>query len=133
MWNVICDNERYDIAINVSINRMKLSVKGLWQTGDGYLEDLEKACKGLKPGFDLVANLTAMKPAGAVGVVHEKAQKLLLSCGLLRTAEVQSDRAIVRITVDRYSDNSGMEKQVFTSSENAIAWLDEMEVSVEKR
>lgn len=107
------------------MNRMYIAIKGLWTTADGYLNDLTAACKGMSTGFSIHVDLITMKPVGRdLGVVHEEAQKILLSHGLAHTAEVQNDRALLRMAVDRYSSNSGMAKQVFDSHEKAKAWLD---------
>ncbi len=123
---VFAENERYELKTDHSINRLYITIKGLWRKKDGYLEDLEKACQSMKKGFKIHVDLTTMvAPRGEIGVVHEEAQRILMKYGLVQTAEVQNDSAITRMALKKYSDNSGMSKRVFFSHEEAKAWLDE--------
>ena len=120
----IANNERYELRCDNSINRLFINIKGLWKTKEGYLEDLENACSNLKRGFTMHVDLTTMKPPGEeIGGVHEEAQRIVQRHGLGSTAEVQADRALLRMALERYSDNSGMDKQVFLSNEEAENWL----------
>lgn len=120
----IANNDRYILEVDDSINRMYITIKGYWRTKDNYLEDLEEACKQMKPQFKIHVDLTTMTaPSAKVGVVHEDAQKMLMHYGLVQTAEVHNDSALTRLAVNRYSDNSGMSKRIFSSHEEARNWL----------
>lgn len=115
----IANNDRYELKCDTSKNRLFVTIKGLWKTRDGYIKDLEAACQKLRPGFSMLVDLLTMKPHGEIGSVHEEAQRLVLKFGLAKTAEIQTDRAILRLSLDRYSNNSGMNKEVFSSYEAA--------------
>ncbi|MCV9386538.1 hypothetical protein [Reichenbachiella ulvae] len=122
----VANNDRYELKVDESINRMYITIKGYWRIKDNYLEDLEEACKLMKPKFKIHVDLTTMTaPPAKVGVVHEEAQKMLMKYGLAQTAEVHNDSALTRLAVNRYSENSGMTKQVFSSHEEAKKWLDQ--------
>ena len=123
----IAKNERYELTCDPDRNRLFITIKGLWKTNEGYLEDLKEACQKMESGFTIHVDLTTMKPCGDdMGAVHEQAQKILMSYGLSNTAEVQEDRALLRMAVAKYSDNSGMKKRVFFTHEEAEEWLDSL-------
>ncbi|MEO1253933.1 MAG: hypothetical protein AAFY41_03470 [Bacteroidota bacterium] len=123
--DLVSENDRYSLKCDNNRNRLFITIKGLWKSKDSYLKDLEAACKKMTPGFTIHVDLTTMKPPGQeIGGVHEEAQRILLKYGLSNTAEVQTDRALLRLALERYSDNSGMRKRVFFSHEEAEEWLD---------
>ena len=124
----IAKNNRYKLLCDQERNRMFITIEGLWKTKDGYLEDLKEACEQMATGFTIHVDLTSMKPCGdEIGSVHVAAQKILMDYGLAHTAEVQADRAILRMSVAKYSDNSGMKKRVFLTHAEAERWLDSLQ------
>lgn len=120
------NNEFYELRVDKTANRMYITIKGFWREKGNYLEDLEEACKAMSPGFKIHVDLTTMKtPRQDVGEVHIEAQKLLMNYGLIKTAEVHGPDALARMAINKYSDNTGMYKQIFSSNEGAKKWLDE--------
>ncbi len=121
----IADNERYGLEVDQSINRLYIRISGFWRTKDGYLEDLTEACKHMQTGFKIRVDLRTMKPPRQeIGEVHVEAQKILMSHGLARTAEVLGGDALSRMALKKYADTSGMAKREFATLEEADAWLD---------
>jgi hypothetical protein len=115
----------YELKADYAKNRLYISIIGFWREKGNYLADLESACKTVKEGFTIQVDLVEMKaPTREVGVVHEEAHVILMKYGLAHTAEVQSGNAITKMALRKYSDNSGMDKQVFLSHEEAAKWLD---------
>jgi hypothetical protein len=124
--NKIAENEYYVIQVEPGKNRFYLRVMGFWKNTSivpNYLTDIEKGVKMLRSGFCIISDLREMKtPPQEVGILHEKAQKVLVLAGLDRTAEVLSD-AILKMALNKYSINSQMKKQAFSTVEEAEKWL----------
>lgn len=114
------------MKVDTSSNRLYITIKGFWRDKGNYLGDLETACRTMNSGFKIHVDLTGMKaPKPEVGKVHEDAQKMLMQFGLSQTAEVHGRDAIARMALNKYSTNSGMDKQVFSTHDEAKAWLDQ--------
>lgn len=120
----IAENDRYELKVDNSINRIFITIKGYWQSKEGYLEDLKKSISEVSEGFKIHVDLTSMiTPKPEIGSVHVEAQKMLMEAGLAQTAEVLGSNAIAKMTIKKYSNNSGMSKQIFDNHEDAEAWL----------
>ncbi|MBN2532289.1 MAG: hypothetical protein JXB88_05330 [Spirochaetales bacterium] len=123
----IANNDFYSMKVDESKNRFYLTIEGFWETGDQvpeYLDDLKKAVKHLSNGFTILSDLIQMKtPTQEIGALHVKAQKYLIDSGLSKTAEVHPLSMIAKMTVDRFSEESGMKKGMFSSKEEAEKWL----------
>ncbi|MEM9340623.1 MAG: hypothetical protein AAGA66_17950 [Bacteroidota bacterium] len=123
----LVDNARYELGVDTRLNRMYITVKGYWFTGEGYLADLEKACRLMIKGFKSHIDFTSMQtPRAEVGEVHVEAQRLLMAYGLTKTAEVVGKDAIVKMALKKYSLESGMQREVFSSHSDAKYWLDHL-------
>ncbi len=121
----LAENERYELLVDAPSNRIYITVKGYWFTGEGYLEDLEKACLSMKKGFKTHIDFTSMKtPRAEVGEVHVEAQRLLISYGLSYTAEVVSEDAIIRMALRKHAANTNIQREIFSSHADAKYWLD---------
>ncbi|MFT4738779.1 MAG: hypothetical protein ACI8QD_000913 [Cyclobacteriaceae bacterium] len=115
----------YELKADYSKNRMYICILGFWREKGSYLADLDAACKTMSRGFSIQVDLAEMKaPRNEIGQVHEEAQVILMKYGLAHTAEIQSGNAITKMVLRKYSDNSGMGKQVFLSHSDAAQWLD---------
>jgi hypothetical protein len=127
MKEEIANNDYYEIYVDRSKNRLYYTVKGYWETVSLVPEnynDLAKASVKLTEGFDILSDLTDMKPPPAeVAELHMKQQKMLIERGLSRTAEVM-DHAVLKIAVQRYARESKMDVQGFGSVSEAEVWLD---------
>ena len=63
-------------------------------------------------------------PSNEIGALHVQAQSALIKAGLAKTAEIHPESIIAGLSVDRFSDESGMKKGLFKSREEAEQWLD---------
>ncbi len=130
MFERIASNSYYDIAVDVTKNRIYLTIKGFWQTKDlvpHYIDDLDEATGMLGSGFTVLANLTRMVPPTAeVSVLHQQAQSLLMKNGLVRSAEIVNDPLLVN-AVDEYAARLQMNRRVFYDPGFAEVWLDSFE------
>jgi hypothetical protein len=127
MKQEIAKNQYYELFVDTEKNRMYYNLFGFWRSVDlvpNNYEDMETATTKLKPGFDVLADLRMMKPPPEpVAELHISTQKLVMERGLSRTAEVY-DEETVKFMGERYSRESKMDTQVFSSMSQAEIWLD---------
>jgi len=123
----IVKNKFYEIAINKVKSRVYIQIIGFWrspQEAGNYLKDLDRALQGFSGKFTLLVDLTQMiSHPLEVQPIHLQAQQLLLSRGLLQTAEVYKS-SFVQFQTTKISKQSKMPLQQFTSIEGAEAYLD---------
>lgn len=127
----IAQNDYYVIAVDQSKNRAYLIIIGYWKSrGDvpKYLDDWKKALRDFSKGFTVLSDVTKMKaPPADVVQVHTEAQKLLMSGGLNKVAELVGRDVITKMAIDRFSKESGMYKGTFDNWREADEWLDKKE------
>jgi hypothetical protein len=132
MRKPVADTDYYVIAVDPAKNRIYLTLTGFWKNltvVPHFLDDLQKALKDVSRGFTVLTDATKMKtPPPEVGALHEKGQKLLLEHGLKKTAEiVPPEKALEKMSLEKWSKKSGMLKAIFHEAIMAEAWLDEKE------
>ena len=124
----ISNNDYYSIKVDENKNRMYLTITGFWKEVSqvpNYLEDLKKATEFLSNEYEILTDIRKMKPpTQEVGALHVKAQKLVIDAGLSKTAEIHPESQLAKMSVDRFSVESGMKKGMFPSIEEAEKWLD---------
>lgn len=123
----IAQTPQYELSISKSKNRAYLRIIGFWRNPEqvsNYIEDWKQAVAALQPGFTLVTDAREMKihPA-SVRKLHEEAQSLILKAGVLRVAEIQSDK-IAEMQLDGVSKDTTMPKKNFNDPVEAEQWLD---------
>jgi hypothetical protein len=127
MKQEIVKNEYYELLIDTEKNRMYYSLFGFWRGVDivpNNYKDMKTSMSKLKPGFDILADLRTMKPPPEpVAELHISTQKLAMDMGLSRTAEVYNEDT-VKFMAERYTRESNMNTQVFSSLSEAENWLD---------
>ena len=80
-------------------------------TGSG---ERSKATRELSKGYTILTDVTRMKaPPQDVVNLHTEAQKVVIAAGLSKTAELVGHDAITKMSVDRFSKESGMYKGTF--------------------
>jgi hypothetical protein len=125
----IANNKYYSILIDKDKNRMYLTLIGFWKDRSvvpNYVEDIQKAIQELSRGYTVLTDVTQLKtPPQKVADLHTEAQKVVITTGLKKTAEVVSQDVITKMAIDHYSKQSGMHKGTFGNKEKAEAWLDE--------
>jgi hypothetical protein len=123
----IAKNDIYEISLDASKNGIYLKISGYWKSKSDafdYVKDIGSAAKAVKNGFSIVSDLREMKtPSPEAGALHEEAQSVIVKAGLDKTAEVIAS-AVTKLSTKKYSDASGMKKQVFATVEDAEKWLD---------
>ncbi len=123
----IAKNEQYELLIDIVTNRAFLTIKGFWRNEadiPGYLEDWDQALGMLKPGFTLLTDATEMSiHPGAVRDIHHKAQQKIISAGVKKVAEIQSE-SVAQMQLNGLSSESGMPKKNFTDRKDALLWLE---------
>lgn len=124
----LVNNDKYEIAVDQKKNRVYFKIKGFWKDPSdipNYIADWEMTLQHLKPHFTIVSDLREMKPhSTSLTPVHEKAQRLLVSAGLDRTAEIMGDAVLLEFQTKQYAERSLMKKMEFETLEEAEAWLD---------
>ncbi|EMR03464.1 hypothetical protein [Cesiribacter andamanensis] len=123
----IADTPQYHLAVSPAKNRAYLRIIGFWRSPEqveNYITDWQKAVAALKPGFTLLTDAREMKihPA-SVRALHEQAQALIVSKGVLKVAELQQD-AIAEMQLNAVAGETQMPKQNFQDPVAAERWLD---------
>lgn len=133
MRETIAQNDYYIITVDRSKNRAYFTLMGYWKSRQDvpeYLDDWRKAGQKLSRGFTVLSDLTRMKvPPPDVAQLHTEAQRIVVSAGSTKTAELVGHDVITRMAIDRFSQDSGMRKRAFESWGEANDWLDEKEPS----
>lgn len=124
----IAKTEYYIIATDAKKNRLYLTIKGFWKNRSvvpNYVSDLQKATTELSNGYTVITDITEIKtPPPEIVQLHTEAQRVALSAGLKKTAEVVGQDIIAQMTLKRSAQDSGMTRNVFGSKEEAERWLD---------
>jgi hypothetical protein len=124
---VTATNQHYELAIDQAKNRAYITIIGFWRSPQAvatYVPDLEKALTQLRARFTLLTDLRSMKThPKEVQQLHLQAQQLLLSKGLLQTAEVY-ESSFIQFQTGNLSKQSKMPLKQFTSIQQAEQYLD---------
>lgn len=127
----IAQNDYYIIAVDGGKNRAYLTLIGYWKSRSDvpkYIEDWKKALRELSKGFTVLTDVTKFKaPAQEVVSLHTEAQKVLMTAGLSKVAELVGRDVITKMSIDRFSRESGMYKGTFDNWREADEWLDKKE------
>jgi hypothetical protein len=124
----IAERDKYSIEVNKVINRIYFTIQGFWKDPadvPNYLSDWERAIEEVRPGFTILTDARKMKtPTRQVAKLHERVQAMLVKAGLRKTAEVVPEGAVEQMSLNRYAQESGMNKGSFENQKEAEAWLD---------
>lgn len=125
----IVANEHYTIFIDTRKNRLYLTLFGFWKSRSvvpTFKMDMRKAVRQLTRNYTILTDVTQMKtPPPDVAALHTEVQKMLMTEGLKKTAEVLGKDVIAKMAVERFSRKSGMNKEMFDDKRKAEKWLDE--------
>ena len=129
MKQEIAKNKFYEIYIDKIKNRMYLKIKGFWRHKDdvaNYTNDILRATASINSDFTLLADLSEMIAHPAeVQDIHIEAQQILISKGLLQTAEVY-ESSFVQFQTLKLSGKSKMPLHQFNNTEVAEKFLDSL-------
>jgi len=127
----IATTEYYSLAVDQAKNRLYLTINGFWKNRaavSNYLADLKKATQELSTGYTVFTDVTQMKtPPQDVAALHIEAQKVVVSAGLRKTAELVAQNVAISMPLNRYAKTSGMQRRTFHEREEAEVWLDEQQ------
>ncbi|GAK53348.1 hypothetical protein U14_04613 [Candidatus Moduliflexus flocculans] len=129
MKRIIAAREQYRLEVDPAKNRIYYTMSGFWRDPadfPDYFEDYKKAVAAVRPGFTVLTDVREFKaPAQSVKPLFDEQQRRLNKAGLKKVAEVFSQNAIVKLSLDHIAKRSGMQKRDFTDFADAEAWLDE--------
>lgn len=120
----------YKVEANKDKKRLYLFYFGHWERPDQvpeYVEHVGKALEELKDGgFSTLAQINDTKPPKlAINNIHKKAQQMQKDAGVQRVAIViKQGQILQKLTLNVVGKLSGLPQKVFTSFEDAEAWLD---------
>ncbi|WP_162054056.1 hypothetical protein [Pontibacter pamirensis] len=124
---VVAQNQCYELLYDSVKNRIYFIIKGFWKNKEAvphYLDDIQKALKLAKPGFNLLSDLrTMITHPQRLCRLHIEAQTLLRKAGLVRVASVEPVDRIATLQLKEIMSESQLPLRCFTSCKEAEAWL----------
>jgi len=120
----------YRIEANKSKKRLYLNYFGHWESPDqvsDYVVHVGKAVEELKEGgFSTLAQIEDTKPPKlAINNIHKRAQQIQKDAGVQRVAIIiKPGQILQKLTLSVVGRLSGLPQKVFTSINDAEAWLD---------
>jgi len=120
----------YKIETDKAKKRLYMLFFGHWESPaqvPNYVSDIEKAVGELKEGgFSTLAHITDVKPPKlALNNLHKRVQQIHKDAGVQRVAMVIGQGQILqKLTLSVVGKLSGLPQKVFTSYDEAVAWLD---------
>jgi len=128
MKEQITTNQFYDLAVDVSKNRLYITSKGFWNKGE-IIEEYHKcqtqALKHVKPNFTVVADMREFKilPQDLVPK-QEATQKDLANAGMYRVACIVPASAVANFQIRDVAKGTEMPEQRFAVMSEGEDWLD---------
>lgn len=127
---IIASTPHYTLAVDPSKNRIYWTPRGLWNkavSAPKLVSNWEKARQHVLSGFTILADARQVQilPADWAGT-FEQIQELMVSSGLMASAEVLPEHKVTQMQAKRISKQSGMRRELFTSVEEAEKWLDSL-------
>ena len=118
---------KFDIKIDVPKNRCITVLSGFIQEDeakqivDKYIAELSK----LKPGFDVIADISGAKPATAKAAEEiRRIQTYFVEHGVNRVIRITGDAVLTQMQLDRVAKEVGFAANTATSVEEAARILD---------
>jgi len=129
MRNNFIQTDFYKFEIDREINRGYITFVGVWtlELVPNYIRDIELFAKELKKDFTLIADIRKFI-TGPVEItkLHIQAQKILKDSGLQKAAEIENKSLMQKISSQKYVQESGMERYVFSNIEDAEKYLNQI-------
>ncbi len=128
MKKQIASSQYYDLAVDVSKNRLYITSKGFWNKGeiiDAYHQCQTEALTHVKPNFTLVADMRDFKilPQDLVPK-QEATHKDLAKAGMYRVACIVPASAVANFQLRDVAKGTEMPEQRFAVMSEGEAWLD---------
>jgi len=129
---IIANTPNYTLAVDPSKNRIYWTPRGLWDktmSAPELVSHWEKARQRVLSGFTILVDARQIKTLSADWAdTFRQIQELMVTSGLMASAEVLPEDAITKMQAKRVSRQSGMRREVFDSVEEAEKWLDSLRV-----
>lgn len=119
----------YTLFVHLSKNRIYCIVNGFWRQlpdRDEYLQVWDEAMCHVSDGFTMLFNQSNLRIRSPEWVdVIVSIQKLVLSKGVFRVADVLGESAILKMQAERIAKISGMfsKRKTFSTQFQAETWL----------
>lgn len=119
----------YALFVNLPKNRIYCTLNGFWRQlpdKDEYLLFWDEAMRDVDDGFTMLVNQSNLRIRSIEWVdVIVSIQKLALSKGVFRVADVLGESAVLKMQAERIAKISGIfpKRKTFTSQFQAETWL----------
>ncbi len=128
MRQSISETRNYTISVDTSINRLYIVLRGFWldpsQIPD-YVGNISTAVGVLSGPFTALVDVREMHtPGHLVKDIHVAAQKICISSGLRKSAEIFPEGISKQLELEEYSLESKLFRRSFRSIVEAELWLD---------
>jgi hypothetical protein len=115
------------IEVSVTRNRIYIGLEGYFrdeeaaEVADRMIRELKK----LRPGFDLVNDISQFKPASSAAAAHIlRVQGVMKELGVRRIVRVVAGNALGNMQIRRAANEAGLEAQIAATREEAERLLD---------
>ena len=115
------------IQISVPKNRIYLGLEGYFddEAARAAADQTIAGLRKLKPGFDMVSDITQFKPATQQAAEHiVRAQKALKEMGVHRLVRVVGGNALAKMQMQRTATQVGLDAEYAATREEAERMLD---------
>ncbi|MFH1113790.1 MAG: hypothetical protein V1792_07700 [Pseudomonadota bacterium] len=125
----VAANDFYELAVDVSKNRMYMTLKGQWikeSDVSNWLDDLTSATGLMSPGWGCLVD--SRNHGGMLLSDHFAAgQKMALDHKIGKVARVYTRESFAKLQIEEVGAGTGFNKyaRVFATVEEAEAWLDQ--------
>ena len=121
---------RFVLTVDSTKNRVYCTMRGFWKQvddADAYLNAWRTAIRQMSNHFTVIVDLSDLNIMSPEWVTLAfEVEKLVISAGLLATAEVIPANPTVKMQANRISYDTNMTKRVFINRDDAEAWLDSL-------
>jgi hypothetical protein len=115
------------IEVSVTRNRIYIGLEGYFRDDEAaeVAERMIRELKKLRPGFDLINDISQFKPASsaAAGQIL-RVQGVMKEMGVRRIVRVVAGNALGNMQIKRAANESGLEAQIAGTREEAERLLD---------
>jgi len=128
MKEQITSSQYYDLAVDVSKNRLYITSKGFWNKGEiieAYHKCQTEALKHVKPNFTVVADMREFKILPQDLVPKQEATHIdLAKAGMYRVACIVPASAVANFQLRDVAKGTEMPEQRFAVMSEGEEWLD---------
>ena len=125
----VAANDFYELRVETSKNRMYMTLKGRWiKEADvsHWFDDVAAAMDLCRPGWGCLVDSTQLQGM-LLSDLFEHGQEMAIKREIAKVARVYTRESFAKLQIEQVSAKTGFDKlaRVFTSHDEAEAWLDE--------